>query len=176
MDCRVHKTARQCHGPVYPRDYHFCEYLPCLKLYATDYWYFKAPLSLMAALFSLRVVEFPANLHLNYVLKYMFVVSIAIIAPLIGLVIYTTRGTITHLVLRLETQLLKSKRKDGLSGKHWIAKQQDHDGDTSSSTTEATSRNVGGLRRRLVFWKKRNKGGAEDTEKAAATDTSGDLG
>ncbi len=133
----------------------------------------------MAALFSLRIVEFPTDLHLQYVLKYMLVVSIAIIAPLIGLVIYTTRGAITHFVLRLDTQLLNSKQ-DELSGKtprkHWIMKREDHDGDSSSSTTDVSGAKEVGFRRRLLFWKKKDRRGVEDAEKAVAADPSLSLG
>src|SRR3954471_13051738 len=59
----------------------------------------------MSTMFSLRIVEFPDNLHMDYVLKYMFAVSVSVIVPLIGLVIYTTRVTIRHLFSNLNKNL-----------------------------------------------------------------------
>jgi hypothetical protein len=63
----------------------------------------------MGTMFGLRVVEFPPILHLNYVLKFMFVVSIAVIVPLIGLVVYTTRRAIGKVIWRIEQSLMNER-------------------------------------------------------------------
>ncbi|KAL3426968.1 hypothetical protein PVAG01_00477 [Phlyctema vagabunda] len=60
-----------------------------------------APLSLMATMFGVDIVEYPDNLHMEYVLRYMFAVSAAVTIPLIGLVIYTTRLTIRKIWIKI---------------------------------------------------------------------------
>lgn len=63
----------------------------------------------MSSIFSLRIVEFPKDLHQSYVLKYMFAVSLAVICPLLGLVIYTTRRTISKLIRRLDKRIVNRR-------------------------------------------------------------------
>ncbi|KAH7354813.1 hypothetical protein BKA65DRAFT_229070 [Rhexocercosporidium sp. MPI-PUGE-AT-0058] len=127
-----------------------------------------APLSLLATIFSLRVVEFPTTLHMSFVLKYMFVVSIAVIVPLMGLVVYTTRLAIAKVLLRVEQRIVSRKwfhqimwqrRKETLTNK-W----EDDDGENASSDTEVPQTEPGVSK--LKFWKSRKKV-VEDTEKCS---------
>jgi hypothetical protein len=60
-------------------------------------------------LFSLRVVEFPSDLHMTFVLKYMFGISVAIIIPLLSIVVYTTRNAIGQLVSKLDERYLQKR-------------------------------------------------------------------
>ncbi|KAH6723387.1 hypothetical protein BKA61DRAFT_10492 [Leptodontidium sp. MPI-SDFR-AT-0119] len=127
-----------------------------------------APLSLLATIFSLRVVEFPTTLHMGFVVKYMFVVSIAVIVPLIGLVVYTTRLAIAKVFLRLEQRIATWKwfhpitweRLKETLKKRW----EGYDGENVSSDTEVPQTKLEVSR--LRFWKSRKKL-VEDTEKGS---------
>lgn len=132
-----------------------------------------APLSLLATIFSLRVVEFPTTLHMGFVVKYMFVVSIAVIVPLIGLVVYTTRLAIgkvfTRLNQRIETrkwfhQVTWQRRRQAFQ-KRW----EGDDGENASSVTEVPRSETEGTEKstlKLKFWKARKKV-VKDAEKGA---------
>jgi hypothetical protein len=61
-------------------------------------------------------MEFPEVLHMDFVLKYMFGVSVAVIVPLLGLVIYTTRLSIMKLFKRNQ---LKAGSKKWTSELKW---------------------------------------------------------
>jgi hypothetical protein len=50
-------------------------------------------------------------MHVDFVLKYMFVVSICVIIPLLGLVIYTTRRAIVKLWWRLEEGVVERRKR-----------------------------------------------------------------
>jgi hypothetical protein len=101
VDSRIYEETRQHHSSIHPRDYHLRE---CQHFLSVDYQLtllIQAPLSLIAAIFNLRIVEFPVDLHLRYVFIYMFGISLAIILPMVLLVIYTTRHSIAKIPIRL---------------------------------------------------------------------------
>jgi hypothetical protein len=126
----------------------------------------KAPLSLMGTMFSLQIVEYPPHLHLGYVLKYMFVVSIAVIVPLIGLVVYTTRRAIWKVIWRVEQSLmdhswfgrLRRGRKKKPLRKQW-------EGEGFSSVADMDEK--GFERRKVGFWRKKSAIPVVDAEKGA---------
>jgi hypothetical protein len=129
----------------------------------------QAPLSLMGTMFSLQIVEYPPHLHLGYVLKYMFVVSIAVIVPLIGLVVYTTRRAIWKVIWRLDQSLmnhswfgrLRWERKKKLLRK----KVEEWEGEGVSSVADMDEK--GFERRKVGFWRKKNGIPVVDAEKGA---------
>jgi hypothetical protein len=129
----------------------------------------KAPLSLMGTMFSLQIVEYPPHLHLGYVLKYMFVVSIAVIVPLIGLVVYTTRRAIWKVIWRVEQSLmdhswfggLRWERKKKPLRKKW----EEREGEGFSSVADMDEK--GFERRKVGFWRKKSAIPVVDAEKGA---------
>jgi hypothetical protein len=131
-------------------------------------------LSLIATIFSLRIVEFPDILHLNYVIERMFVISIAVILPMFLLVIYTTRLSIAKVIMRLEKRILdwkwfhniRSQRKR----KMWRKQREEKDGDYASSSGVAEDKEQ--AKKRVPFWRKGVGKEAVDAEKGAANGTS----
>jgi hypothetical protein len=131
-------------------------------------------LSLIATIFSLRIVEFPDILHLNYVIERMFVISIAVILPMFLLVIYTTRLSIAKVIMRLEKRILDWKwfhnirwqRKQKMWRKQW----EEKDGDYASSSGVAEDKEQ--VKKRVPFWRKRVEKEVVDAEKGAANGTS----
>jgi hypothetical protein len=129
----------------------------------------QAPLSLMGTMFSLQIVEYPPHLHLGYVLKYMFVVSIAVIVPLIGLVVYTTRRAIGKVIWRLDQSLmnhswfrrLRWERKKKLLRRKW----EEREGEGVSSVADMDEKGFGFERRKVGFWRKKNATPVVDAEK-----------
>jgi hypothetical protein len=129
----------------------------------------QAPLSLMGTMFSLQIVEYPPRLHLGYVLKYMFVVSIAVIVPLIGLVVYTTRRAIGKVIWRLDQNLmnhrwfgrLRWERKKKILKRKW----EEREGEGVSSVADMDEK--GFERRKVGFWRKKNASPVVDPEKGA---------
>ena len=129
----------------------------------------KAPLSLMGTMFSLQIVEYPAHLHLGYVLKWMFVLSIAVIIPLIGLVVYTTRRAIVKVLWRLDQSLmnlsghgrLRWERKKKLLRK----KVDEWEGEGVSSVADIDEKGSGFEGRKMGFWRKKNASPVVDVEK-----------
>lgn len=105
---------------------------------------------------------------MGFVVKYMFVVSIAVIVPLIGLVVYTTRLAIAKVFLRLEQRIATWKwfhpttweRLKETLKKRW----EGYDGENVSSDTEVPQTKLEVSR--LRFWKSRKKL-VEDTEKGS---------
>jgi hypothetical protein len=74
--------------------------------------FFQTPMLLLTTAFSLRVVEFPDTLHMTYVLKYMFVISITVIVPSVGIVIYIVQeekrgGEVSKVLMRLKNSDLR---------------------------------------------------------------------
>jgi hypothetical protein len=132
-------------------------------------------LSLMGTMFSLRVVEFPVQLHLKYVLTYMFAVSVSVIVPLIGLVIYTTRAAIRKLfdkikkriaLRRLVPKMKWSRRKKGIREK-W-----DGSGVGSNSST-ADLMDIRNKPKRRPIWRRKKKASNQevgDSEKGIQTE------
>jgi hypothetical protein len=55
----------------------------------------------VVTVFQLNLVEFPGKLHLGFVLKYMFGVSVAVIVPLLGLMIYSARIGVYKMFVRV---------------------------------------------------------------------------
>jgi hypothetical protein len=129
----------------------------------------QAPLSLMGTMFSLQIVEYPPHLHLGYVLRYMFVVSIAVIVPLIGLVVYTTRRAIRKVVWRVEQSLmnhswfgrLRWERKKKLLRKKW----EEREGEGVSSVADMDEKRF--ERRKVGLWRNKNAIPVVDAEKGA---------
>ncbi|PVH87563.1 hypothetical protein DL98DRAFT_649198 [Cadophora sp. DSE1049] len=132
-----------------------------------------APLSLLATIFSLRVVEFPTKLHMRFVVKYMFVVSIAVIVPLMGLVVYTTRHAIGKVAKRIHQRIrtrtwfqqITWQRRVQTFGKKW----EGDDGENASSVTEVPQSEPEEIEKsglRLKFWKAR-KEVVKDAEEGA---------
>lgn len=123
----------------------------------------------MGTMFSLQIVEYPPHLHLGYVLKYMFVVSIAVIVPLIGLVVYTTRRAIGKVIWRLDQSLmnhswfgrLRWERKKKLLKRKW----EEREGEGVSSVADMDEK--GFERRKVGFWRKKNAIHIVDAEKGA---------
>jgi len=112
----------------------------------------------MGTIFSLRIVEFPTLLHMHYVLKYMFIVSVTVIVPLIGLVIYTTRLTITKLIIRLNKRIVNLKfwhqmKRDRRKVKWEKKKREANDVDSLSTAADVTD--VRPIRKRKPFWRKK---------------------
>jgi hypothetical protein len=92
-------------------------------------------------IFSLRIVEFPDVLHMDFVLKYMFGISVAVIVPLLGLVIYTTRLAIMKLLKRNQekagSKKWTSELKWGWKKKAWRDKWEGgREAMSASSTAE----------------------------------------
>jgi len=133
-----------------------------------------APLSLIATIFSLRVVEFPETLHLNFVFEYMFGISMAVILPMFLLVIYTTRLSIAKVIMRMEKRIsdwkwfheIRWQRKKKMLRKQW----EENDGDYASSSGVAEEKEQ--AKKRVPFWRKRVGKGVLDAEKGAANGTS----
>lgn len=126
-----------------------------------------APLSLMGTMFTLQVVEYPPRLHLGYVLKWMFVVSIAVIVPLIGLVVYTTRRAIAKVIRRLDQSLINHR---WLGRQRWERKKKnlrkkvdEWEGEGFSSVADMDEK--GSEKRKLGFWRKKNVAATVDVEK-----------
>jgi hypothetical protein len=108
-DRRIHQTTGEHYGLVHPRDNHLREYHHLSPANNGLTPLAQAPLSLIATIFSLRIVEFPNDLHLKFVFEYMFGISIAIIFPMVLLVIYTTRLSIAQVIIRLEKRVVNWK-------------------------------------------------------------------
>ena len=95
-------------------------------------------------------------MHLKFVFEYMFGISLAIIFPMVLLVIYTTRLSITKVIVRLETRIVNWKwfhkirwerqRKD--MKKRW----EEKDCDYASSSGVAEEKEQ--AKKRVPFWRR----------------------
>jgi predicted tellurium resistance membrane protein TerC len=95
-------------------------------------------------------------LHLKFVFEYMFGISIAIIFPMVLLVIYTTRLSITKVIVRLEKRIVNWKwfhkirweRQKKDMKKRW----EENDGDYASSSGVAEEKEQ--AKKRVPFWRR----------------------
>lgn len=93
---------------------------------------------------------------MSFVLKYMFVVSIAVIVPLLGLVVYTTRRAIGKVLLRLEQSIAtwkwfpKFRWQRGRQMPMKECEEDDNDGDSDASVTDIEHEK---RLSKLRFWK-----------------------
>jgi hypothetical protein len=107
---------------------------------------------------------------MNHVLKYMFAVSLSVIVPLLGLVIYTTRLTIGKLTLRLEKRLVNRRLLQGMKWnrkKKELKEKWDETGMGSVSST-ADRADVDHKNRKAGLWGRKRKATRDeilDTEK-----------
>lgn len=121
----------------------------------------------MSSIFSLRIIEFPKDLHRDYVLKYMFSVSLPIIAPLLGLVLYVTRNSIAKPFIRVKKRFVLSGWIDETRRKkrERFSKQYQKDDATSSNDPGARQLNgTAGLwrRKRGVTKETKTKGNVDE--------------
>ena len=138
----------------------------------------QAPLSLMGTMFSLQIVEYPPHLHLGYVLKYMLLVSIAVIVPLIGLVVYTTRRALGKVIWRLDQSLMNHSwfGMQRLEGKTKLLRRkwEEREGEGVSSVADIDEK--GFERRKVGFWRKKSAIPVVDAEKGATVNDVEEVG
>ena len=111
---------------------------------------------------------------MNFVIEYMFGISMAVILPMFLLVIYTTRLSIAKFLIRMEKRILDWKwfhkirweRKKKILRKQW--EEKDGDYASSSGITENKER----AKKRVPFWRKGVGKEVLDTEKGATNGTS----